>query len=464
MMQRCMGRPESAGDGVQNTVKPLSLLEIENQRLKKQVQEYESLMNNYPHGCLIVQEGKIAYMNKMACKLLGYQAGEVEEQIIGMEFREIIAPEDRSRVLADLRPGSEETSIDFSFRVPTRNGEMRLCSSFLSTSISYRGRPATCFVMKDIIDLNELRSPIFKSKAILQKAVDSIHDGIVVIDRNHTIKMINLRSLHISGEDSFQSVIGRACFDVFQGRSTPCRDCPAQHAFRTQKMSLPVERVVKKNGKYWTYCLSIFPLYEDGEVKLVVKYQRDLSRERQLQDQLIHSEKLATLGMLAGKISHEINNPLSSIIGMAQLLATQNEGNEHLDLIIKEGLRIKKLAQNLTSLGRPSQNEPSDVVLHEVLDTVLTLARETLGQTKHCQVKREYLPDSPVIYGDRNQIEQVFLNLIINAIHALKSISDTRVLTIGTRISPDGAFAVGYVKDNGCGIARIIHENKACKG
>ena len=444
-----MERPENINDGYREIINPLSLLEVENQRLKKQIQEYEFLMNNHPHGCLIVQEGRIAYMNKTAYEMLGCQRGN---PIVGRELRELIAPEDRSRVLADLDMSCGRDTITFSFCVPTSSGEVRVNSRLLSTSISYQGKPATCFVIKDIFEISELSDPVLRSKVILQQAVDAIYDGIVVIDKRYTIKMINMKSLQMCGAGDFREVIGKQCFSIFYNRTAPCRDCPAKKAFLTCKTPPPVERTISRNGKDCSYHLFVFPLFEEGEIKYVVNYKRDLSRERELQDQLIHSERLATLGILAAKICHEINNPLSSIIGMAQLMAAQNGENEQLDLILKEGLRIKKLAHNLTALGCPSRNKLSDVSLHSVLDTVVSLVREMPEKGKGYQVEKNFLPVSPIVYGVHDQIEQVFLNLVMNAIHAMQSNTAHGVLTVGTRISSDGRFAIGYVKDNGCGI------------
>jgi signal transduction histidine kinase len=457
-------RPESLNSSYREITRPLSALEIENQRLKDQVLEYEFLMNNHPHGCLIVQEGKIAYINKTAYKLLGYQ---MDKSLIGRELKELICHEDRSCALADLnraladlnmRGEKESSGTDvafntFSFCVPTGDGGMKFSSGYLSTSISYRGKPATCFIIKDVLEIdNELSGSILRSKTILQQAVDAIYDGITVIDKDYTIRMMNKKSLQMCGEDDFRKVIGKQCFSIFHKRTAPCRNCPARKTLRTGETPSPVERIITQNGKNSSYRLFLFPLCEGEEVRYVVKYQRDLSRERELQDQLIHSERLATLGMLAGKISHEINNPLTSIIGIAQLMANQEEENEQIGLIVKEGLRIRKLAQDLTSLGRPSQNKPSDVVLHDVLNTVLSLTWQIPGQGKNYRLERKYLPDSPVVFGDPDQIEQVFLNLVMNAAHAMQLNPTHGVLTVGTKMSTDGRFAIGYVKDNGCGI------------
>lgn len=431
-------------------VRTLSL-EIENQVLKKQVQEYEALMNNCPYGCMVVQEGEIAYVNKTAYQFLGCQ---MDLPLIGRKFEEFLAPEDRSRVLEGLAvTGGEAGSMRCHFCIPTKRGKMRLSSELLSTAISFQGRPAAYLMIRDAGEIQEISSSILRSKAILQKAMDAIYDGVAVIDRQYTVIMINKKNLEMCGLEDFRQVIGKPCYTVFHQRYAPCPDCPAHSVLRTQKPFHQVERRISCKGKEMAYQLSIFPVFENGEVKLFVKYQRDLSRERELQEQLIHSEKLAMLGTLAGRVAHEINNPLTSIIGMAQLMASQNEGNENLDLIIKEGQRIKKLAQDLTSLSRPSKNELSDVDLNETIDAALAVVQHTVGLVKNCRIEKKYLPESPAVYGDRDQIEQVFLNLMINAAHALQSNPEHGVLTIGSKMSPDGRYVIGYVKDNGCGIA-----------
>gem|GEM_PF-3348845 len=428
-------------------------LKVENQLLKRQIQEYESLLNVFPQGCLIVQGGKIAYLNTMAYQLMGYR---VDEPIVGRKLEEFLAPEDRARVMRHLAASrGEKDKGRWSFFLLPKSGNTRVKSELLTTSVSYRGQPAAYLVIRDDPEeIGNLSKAILRSKAILQKTLDTINDGIVVLDRDYNVVIMNRKSLAVCGESEFGKVIGKPCYAVFHKSSAPCPDCPVRYALGAGESPYSVERKISRDGQDLTYQLFIFPIFEDGQMELLVKYQRDVSRERRLQEQLIQSEKLAMLGVMAGVVSHEINNPLTSIIGMAQVMASQNVGEqESLDLIIKEGLRIKKLVQNLTSLSRPRHHEPSEVFLNEVIETALAVVQNGLGQLTNCKIERKYLSDSPVIFADRDQIEQVFLNLLINAAHALKASPGKRLLAVGTKISPDGKYAIGYVSDNGCGIA-----------
>jgi two-component system NtrC family sensor kinase len=304
-----------------------------------------------------------------------------------------------------------------------------------------------------IREYEELHETITRSKNNLQRTFDAIQSGITVIDRNYSIKMMNLKSLRLCGESDFRNVIGKSCYQVFQKRSDPCRDCPVQYAFTAEKMPPPIECVMKRNGEDVIHQLLIFPLIEDGEMKSAVLCQGDLSSERKLQEQHLNSERSATMGILIGKVCHEINNFLTSIIAAASLMADQFEDDEFPDSIMREGKRIHKLVQSLTTLSRPLPDELSPLSLQDLLDTTLSLTRNVVGSTTSYRVEKEYQPDSPIILGDAHQIGQVFLNLMINAAQAMQPKESQGVLTIGTRISPDGEYGIGFLKDNGCGIA-----------
>ncbi|MGA1876370.1 MAG: two-component system sensor histidine kinase NtrB [bacterium] len=302
-------------------------------------------------------------------------------------------------------------------------------------------------------EYEELFKTIIRSRDNLQRAFDAMQSGIMVIDKNYSIRMMNFRSLCLCGESDFRKVIGKSCYQVFQKRSDPCQNCPIQYAFKTQKMPPPIECVMKQKGEDISYQLHIFPLIEAGEMKLAVICQGDFNSERRMREQHINSEKLAAMGILIGKICHEINNFLTSIIATASFVADQFEDNEISDSILREGKRIHKLVQSLTTLSRPPAGKLTHIRLQDLLDTTLSLTRNIVNSMANCRVEKEYQPNSPIILGDAHQIGQVFLNLMINAAQAMQSQQSKGVLTLGTRISPDGEYAIGFLKDNGCGIA-----------
>lgn len=192
-------------------------------------------------------------------------------------------------------------------------------------------------------------------------------------------------------------------------------------------------------------------LYRDSQRQLekLLSVLDELSRT---QAQLVHSEKLASLGVLAGGVAHEINNPLMVILGRTELmLMDENLGEDprkNLETICHETERIGKIVQNLLTFSRKSRQERIESVdVNDVLQRTLTLSEHqlTLGNVK---VHKQIDPDLPPIDANAGQLQQVFMNLIINAHHAMP---DGGELTIRTDALPDDTVVI-EISDTGCGI------------
>jgi len=186
--------------------------------------------------------------------------------------------------------------------------------------------------------------------------------------------------------------------------------------------------------------------------------QEDLSRallkNQQVNQQLIQTERLAAVGQLAAGAAHEINNPLAIISARAQLLELkeQDEKRKHeLSVICKQIDRISKILSNLMDFARPVPPKLRDVNIHTILDRVLELMGNGFG--KHgISVRKDYDPGMVAIKADPNQLEQVFLNLVINARHAMEKGGGE--LAISTHLAKDGATVAVKVRDQGTGISR----------
>lgn len=193
-------------------------------------------------------------------------------------------------------------------------------------------------------------------------------------------------------------------------------------------------------------------LYRDSQRQLE-KLLSVLDELGRTQAQLVHSEKLASLGVLAGGVAHEINNPLMVILGRTELmLMDENLGEDprkNLETICHETERIGKIVQNLLTFSRKSRQERIESVdVSDVLERTLTLSEHqlTVGNVK---VHKQIDPDIQPIDANAGQLQQVFMNLIINAHHAMP---DGGELTIRTASLPDDKVVI-EISDSGCGIS-----------
>ncbi len=193
-------------------------------------------------------------------------------------------------------------------------------------------------------------------------------------------------------------------------------------------------------------------LYRDSQRQLE-KLLSVLDELGRTQAQLVHSEKLASLGVLAGGVAHEINNPLMVILGRTELMMMEpgagDEMKRNLETIRHETERIARIVQNLLTFSRKSRQEKIESVdMNEVLERTLMLSEHqlTVGNVK---VVKEIEANMATIDANAGQLQQVFMNLIINAHHAMP---DGGELTVKTGTIQEGRVFV-EISDTGCGIS-----------
>ena len=160
----------------------------------------------------------------------------------------------------------------------------------------------------------------------------------------------------------------------------------------------------------------------NDEFQGLVAIGQDITRLKQLEAQILHSEKLASLGQMAASIAHELNNPLTAISSYAQLLLRQkppplSENQERLKRILEEANRIEGLIQNLMSYARPSAGEMGPVPVGEVIEQALTLSRYEVSRGE-VSIETRIPEDLPLVWGVKDQLQQVFINLLTNASYA----------------------------------------------
>ena len=180
---------------------------------------------------------------------------------------------------------------------------------------------------------------------------------------------------------------------------------------------------------------------------------QNMSRLEDTQAQLIQSAKLSAIGELASGVAHEINNPLTSIIGLAAVLGDQfepdSEEGEDLSIIRSEAERAKNIVQSLLDFARIGNPVQSSANLNQVLESAIFLALP--DHIRHKIKLKKHLIDIPAIYVDENQMKQVFINILNNAVYAMP---DGGQLTVTSRSMLDRQNAVCLsIADTGCGIA-----------
>ncbi len=202
----------------------------------------------------------------------------------------------------------------------------------------------------------------------------------------------------------------------------------------------------------------------DGSPLGVILTIRDQAGVRDLKERMRRSDRLATLGMIAAGIAHEVKNPLVGIRGAAQLMKSELRSapgknlDEYIDVILKESDRLNSVLEGILDFTRLKPREMKGHNVHSILDRVLLLNEENVRQSG-VVLARSYDPSLPEIMGNQDQLVQVFLNIIKNAVEAMpkggKLIIMTRMSDQFTTVQADGKkyqLMVVKVSDTGSGI------------
>ncbi|MBI2358473.1 MAG: PAS domain S-box protein [Deltaproteobacteria bacterium] len=299
-------------------------------------------------------------------------------------------------------------------------------------------------------------TPAISWEAILT----SLEDGVIVIDPRGKVSFMNqaAESLVASSAAALQQPYTRL-FRKNPWLLSMIENSQPPHLNSTRGDS----DFVNLWGRRAPVSASVSPLQDQyGRSLGTILLLRDITRRREMEEDLKRSDRLATLGTLAAGLAHEIKNPLGGIKGAAQLLrralARDPSLLEYAEIMIREVDRVNLLIEQLLDLSRPTRLNLTMLNIHELLDQVLLLERET-AQEKKIDVRKRFDPSLPTVYGDRPQLIQVFLNLIKNAFQAMNK---QGCLTITTRMETDfhireegkepGKFIWVEIQDNGVGI------------
>ena len=227
-------------------------------------------------------------------------------------------------------------------------------------------------------------------------------------------------------------------------------------AFRlTKKIVRPVRELTAVSRKIASGDLGYTTAYSDStEFGELARSFNDMSVSlRNMQEQLVQAAKLAAIGELASNVAHEINNPLTSIMGYAELIEEEADVSDimkDIDVIKKESLRARGIVQQLLDFARKRPLEIGAVDINNLIEEVIALVGIQMKDSR-IRLEEEYSALPPIMV-DANQIKQVFLNILNNSVHALSESQRgfDRVITIRTS-SRDSRVCV-EISDTGCGI------------
>ena len=315
---------------------------------------------------------------------------------------------------------------------------------------------------REVIKHEKAKLAIAETEEKLAGIVNSITDHMVMLDENLNILWVNDAARKTFGNN----LEHKKCYRIFAGRNEPCENCVAKKCFAEGQMQEREITLEKKDDSLdFRETTNAASLNQNGHPRTVVSIFRDITRKKALAAEAMRAGHLASIGELAAGVAHEINNPINSIINLAQILLNQDKKNEEDNDIalrmINEGTRIARIVSNLLVFAKDQKGNKMPVDLKDILSKTLALT-ETQIIKNGITIAVDLPSDLPMVFAHAQQIQQVFLNLINNARFALnqKTVTPACKKNIHITAGVENWMGRPYVRiifqDNGTGIPNDV--------
>jgi len=433
--------------------------------LREVTKRFQKLSEMGDDGIIVFDENyRIEFANTMATDITGYSQNE----LVGMDFNRLLNKRDR-KFLADMHSevGEDESRrVCVEMEIITAAGETKEAEVCITVAKGEEGRVKTYAYTRDITRRKKMEREIREANQFLSKLIESSVDCIVVTDMKGNILIFNKGAEELLGYKA-KEVIGKmnvrnlylpeVAKEVMKRMRSP--DCGGVGKLKSFPM-------VHKNrwGEVIDGSLSASIIYDDkGKEMATVGIFIDLrprlemeKRLREIQQQLLQSEKLAAMGRLTSQVAHELNNPIYGIMNTLELLKTEippdSKRRSILDMSLSETERLSEMLRNMLSFSKPQEEQRREIDINELMENIMLFFEKQLWES-NIEVKTSLNRKLSRILASPNQLRQVILNIITNAKDAMPK---GGVLTVETRARNNNIII--NIKDTGIGIPEAIQD------
>ena len=309
-------------------------------------------------------------------------------------------------------------------------------------------------LMLDVTGLRTYQSELHRERDFSGKILSNTQSLILVADTSGLISYANRRWYDAGFEQ--RELLGRPLIEL----AAPDFVLPLTEALQRTLNSQQIDnlelQILRRNGTAGQFSANLSPMRdEQGTVTSIVLVLTDITDSAVLRDKLVHAEKMAAVGQLVSGVAHEVNNPLTAILGFADLLMENPDLPENarkdMRVILQEAQRTKQIVQNLLSFARQMPPQRSSVQLNAILRRTIQL--RSYDFNSHGVDIVEHLDEGlPEVMGDAHQLQQVFLNILNNAYDAVHQVGHLPRIEIMSTKAGEDAVEVSF-RDNGYGIS-----------
>ena len=413
---------------------------------------YRELFDNIQEGLFFsTPGGRFIEVNDAMVRMLGYSSRDELLQI-DIPTQLYFSPEQRQQHAEVMKEQGHLRNFEATLRRKNGDPIHVLINAFglydnQGRLLQMRG------LMLDVTGLRTYQSELHRERDFSGKILNNTQSLILVVDTAGIISYANRRW----GDAGLQQkdLLGRPLLELAApGFVRPLADA-IQSTLSGQQVDNLELQILRGNATSGQFSANLSPMRdEQGNITSLVVVLTDITDSAVLRDKLVHAEKMAAVGQLVSGVAHEVNNPLTAILGFADLLMENPElpdaAKKDLRVILQEAQRTKQIVQNLLSFARQMPPQRDAVQLNTILRRTIQL--RSYDFTSHGVEVIEHLDQGlPDVMGDAHQLQQVFLNILNNAYDAVHDVG--RAARIEIMTSKAGEAVEVSFSDNGYGIS-----------
>jgi PAS domain S-box-containing protein len=413
---------------------------------------YRELFDNIQEGLFFsTPEGGFIEVNDALVRMLGYGT---REELLQVDVRSQVygSPERYRQFGEHMQEHAVVRNREEALRRKDGSTVHVMINAFAARDshgriMQYRG------LMLDISDLKTFQAELQRERDFSGKILNNTQSLILVADTAGVVSYANRRWQDMGYEQ--KQVLGVPLENLV---ASPRRQA-FKEAFSAILTGQQVDnldlQILRGDGRVGQFSVNLSPMRdEQGNVTSIVVVMSDITDAATLQAKLMHAEKMAAVGQLVSGVAHEVNNPLTAILGFADLLMENDDipesARKDLRVILQEAQRTKQIVQNLLSFARQMPPQRKPVELNSILRRTVQL-RSYDFNSHGVEVIEQLDQDLPFVIGDSQQLQQVFLNILNNAYDAVRDTGRPARIEIET--SSQDAFVQVSFRDNGQGIS-----------